>query len=114
MYDYICEKCGEEAYSKCVLQRSIFPKNEIATIISSRWKRTKNEQGQIVLILDKYFTKDLTDDEAEFKFLTMLSKVDETTAKIACCNHKWIPLVECMFGCCKPKEVNNENNIKLS
>jgi hypothetical protein len=115
--EYLCPKCGETAFSKCGMQRTMFPSNQHATLISNKiiLKSELLQEGETLtgrmakeykVTLEFYpviVDGDLEDPEAAL--IGVVRSTDEATLKIALCNHEWQLTSEtCEFGCCHRKE----------
>ena len=111
---YKCHKCDSKAYSKCVIQRTIFPENQLEAALSNIMSRDVEWISDFygVIKLEIYFgfpvnvpeNKRNTVKAIEHAF-ELIRSVDEETARVYACDHKWeIEEGECMFGCCRAKE----------
>lgn len=116
---YKCTKCGETAYSKCVNQRSVFPEDQVATLIGNmitidakrtgsfdeRYRRAEDSDNWTVTYT---FTCKWAKGQNEIEAIKdsgiehWLIDTDKAILKHAICDHDWkIVSGECMFGCCK-------------
>lgn len=114
MATYKCSKCGDSAESKCVHQRSVFPENGEATLL------TYAVRAKVVDPPKCYIIEGQPEEESfrSIQFEVMLKKEqysDEELVqvglnfiernldnlRIALCNHDWeIQSGQCLFGCC--------------
>lgn len=123
MSGYTCIKCGETASSKCAIQRSVFPNDQLATIVGNNIKVETARMGAV----DDRFRRDSDSDiwqtrytitlkytrapdwksaqaDGEKDLINMLEAlVREGGLRRAFCDHDWqIDAGQtCMFGCCK-------------
>jgi hypothetical protein len=116
MSGYKCTKCGETASSKCVIQRSVFPSDQLATMIGNcfqyeanrrlpetetQWKHMPGDEWEVKLYYRAYGAQDES-EAIEMLIKTLTANYPEGTMKRALCSHRWkIIEGECMFGCCK-------------
>lgn len=122
MENWICVKCKESASSKCPDQRTVFPTDQLATVISNtigvdvEVKREDKENGSVALDLvvrhGFYFTIDSEDHKTFmakepvdifFERLEAIKNIPDVEEKLrrAFCHHKWV-LMEgtvCKLGC---------------
>ena len=118
MAGYTCVKCGETAYSKCVASRSVFPNDQIATMISNAWDIDANrvippadkahlygdysDVWSVTIKSDQYGCQD--DAEAMHQFVMRIRSVPEATLKHVLCKHSWhLDDEKCDLGCCTRK-----------
>lgn len=113
MSNYVCEKCGETANSKCAVSRNVFPTDQIATMIGNCIHYTANRMLPRDEKQAQYFPSDswkfeLTiehlrandEQEAIATALQWLKQADDHTRK-ALCDHHWkLTAPKCQLGCC--------------
>jgi hypothetical protein len=107
MPNYTCSKCGETAISKCVIQRSIFPSNHSAAVLSNLYT-VKEENiplinGKTAHVFNVTFRLSGDTEEAALLDLVNWLQVPDVL-KIITCDHHWVIQDErCNFGCCVRK-----------
>jgi hypothetical protein len=113
---YTCTACGETARSKCAAQRSIFPGNQLATMIGNRliskvevnkegelWGGKKAKEYKVTLEFYPVIAEGETTDPMQ-EMLNVLRTTDPEVLRIALCRHDWELTSEtCEFGCCRRK-----------
>ena len=115
MSGYKCTKCGETASSKCVHQRSVFPNDQLATLIGNcfhyeanrrlpeteaQWKHMPGDEWNVTLHYRAFGKQN--EVEAIQDLIDTLTEQPVEVMKHALCSHDWkIIEGECMFGCCK-------------
>jgi len=107
MAEWRCKKCGDTAYSKCVTQRTTFPEDQVATLISNTFSDEIQERERDHLVTLKFSVYKMPDDTREAILMRIMKmfQQDDEVLKHAICNHEWeITEGECMFGCHKAKE----------
>lgn len=119
MADYKCTKCGDEVYSKCVHQRSLFRISDSDTMLM--WstvtvKECEVEQARTpdttlklwALSIELYKYSDSNDSDAEELFTALKAIVDSGPEMLGTlmCEHDYrvVGNEPCDFGCCKPVE----------
>jgi hypothetical protein len=106
---YKCSKCGETASSKCIHQRSIFPENQYASVLTNVLK-TKHEKitrpdGVETIKHVFIYTYHGGSEEEALDALMGVLKIPGVIASYAC-DHDWVLQSEkCGMGCCVRKEI---------
>jgi translation initiation factor 2 gamma subunit (eIF-2gamma) len=103
MNGYKCTKCGETASSKCVRERSVFPSDGHAALMTNVLK-AKVEDGWVHLMVR--VRQDLGEAEnTQFLNAIEMCQASEDVLRHWACNHQWQSIGECNFGCCKPGDI---------
>lgn len=103
MSNWICTKCGETAGSKCPHQRTVFPTDQMATVLDSALAvhvvhlNRKTEAFFNLTIYEKCNRLEAV------KVLKERLNVSNNTLKHAFCKHNWVrnspTLTDCTFEC---------------
>ena len=119
MANYKCNLCGAEAYSKCIGQRSVFPKGDFEKIthfdsmcsidiVDEGKGRTYHSKPEVP-IQELHINMTVWEDEREpikaiDRLMSDLTRLRQYLPMMLC-NHKWELLDErCDLHCCKRKE----------
>jgi hypothetical protein len=125
---YKCRKCGQEAYSKCVNQRNVFPEDQMAAMLShvlslrvdehvydpERYDPPVGGSKYYVVVLEYKYVPDFDEkdaaDHARDLFVKSLPEYAKVLPRMMCdCEWELIEGdakngTECMFGCCHVKK----------
>ena len=130
---YKCKHCNMKVNSKCVHQRSIFPADDpggdadVAGLLSNFLKCTVEDQvlpddhwnkemagkvyrRDVSIIYQAYCNEEIaamSEPELLMMVLDQLARHMQHhpgAMKMWACDHKYIPLETCDFGCCKPRK----------
>jgi hypothetical protein len=113
MAEFTCQKCGAAATSKCPWERSIFPRNQQATMLGYMVKFPGTEvvsgppeytyktfKIRLEVSFSPTESRDgLTEEEnAELAALLWLGKQSEEDLRHLVCEHRWTSEEPCLFG----------------
>ncbi len=103
---YECKLCGGTAFSRCINQRTLFPNDQGAAMLSHILKGSVERlgDGRVIVHLHVWGEEGEVGDISAFEdALQMIRTIQEESIKHWCCDHEWVCTSECMFGCCKPE-----------
>jgi len=107
MARYTCGICGEGMNSKCKNQRSIFPDNQVASLLTnfmSAKSEPANDRREPELKVYTFTFKNIAENERQ-ALKNAVSWINEPgVLDYVTCDHKWILQSEkCELGCCSKK-----------
>ena len=104
---YNCRKCGESASSKCVNQRSVFPGDKMAALLTWVLKSSaeRNESGTYTVTLKLPHIScegEENEEKAILEALMLIREIAEDAIRHYACDHDWQIEAgqECLMGCC--------------
>jgi len=108
--EFTCSKCGARAHSKCPNERTVFPDNQVAAVLSNLIKfpgtTVEDGRGKVQLqisigIFPDPGTESMTPEEhAEYEALRIIQTSEDDTLRQLVCVHNWtLPKGQkCSFG----------------